>query len=406
MSAYANPILLDKNLIGTSISRVSFSGSVSEEGFDERWLQDALFCNPSSLPIQEISSHVGDLIPICTELETGSGPADILFVTPTGQIVLVETKLFRNPEARRTVVVQLLDYAHQLVSWDYAKLEFATAQRAKADPKNFLLNRLHATCAAADEKVFYEGIERCLREGDFLLLIVGDGIRSNASSLVGFLERFGQFKFKLALVEVAVFQLPDGHRLLQPRILARTEILERTVLVGPNGPLTFEQAAQTEDAVDSPNFAVQQSFQRFWGEFLKRLGQLDPSLATGAPAKATNQFFPMPPSGADAWVSAYVSRSSGKCGVYLTFGKNFVIGPKIFELLKSDSDAIEKSIGATLEWEKNGSKVFVSAPNISFTSLDAEQDRDRVIEYLARTTTLMVSVLTPRVKDALAQIGE
>ena len=42
--------------------------------------------------------------------------------------------------------------------------------------------------------------------------------------------------------------------------------------------------------------------------------------ATGA-----NLFFPMPPGGSFAWVSAYVARSKNDAGVYLTFSKLYDI---------------------------------------------------------------------------------
>lgn len=70
----------------------------------------------------------------------------------------------------------------------------------------------------ADEAAFGDGVGRSLSTGDFLLLIVGDGIRQGAESLVAFLERYGHLRFWLALVEVAAYRLPDGLRLLQPRV--------------------------------------------------------------------------------------------------------------------------------------------------------------------------------------------
>ena len=57
------------------------------------------------------------------EIETGAGPADILYLTPSGQVVVVETKLWRNPEARREVVGQILDCARQLTGWSFDVLE-------------------------------------------------------------------------------------------------------------------------------------------------------------------------------------------------------------------------------------------------------------------------------------------
>ena len=38
-----------------------------------------------------------------------------------GYITLVETKLWRNPDARRSVVAQIIDYAKELADWTYEK---------------------------------------------------------------------------------------------------------------------------------------------------------------------------------------------------------------------------------------------------------------------------------------------
>lgn len=300
MSAFTKPLLVGPPGSASLLERISLSGNAAGQ-LSERWLQEALFAFPEALPVKEIDPHIGPLIPVCMEIETGSGPADIVFVTPTGQVVLVETKLWRNPQARREVVGQILDYARQLTTWTYEVFDQKAALAARSDGKH-LLNCLRKRYPEADETAFIDGVGRSLATGDFLLLIVGDGIRYGAEALVTFLERYGNLRFGLGLVEVAAYRLPDGQTLLQPRILAKTELLERTVLVGPSGPVTLQQAAQAEDA-PVPNASQREWFREFWGEFLQKLRLDDESLMPIEPAKSTNQFFPMPPGGGMAWIS-------------------------------------------------------------------------------------------------------
>lgn len=50
-------------------------------------------------------------MPVCAELHTPADPIDALFVTPSGRLVTVAAKLWRNPEAPRTVIAQVLNYA-------------------------------------------------------------------------------------------------------------------------------------------------------------------------------------------------------------------------------------------------------------------------------------------------------
>jgi hypothetical protein len=401
MTAYTRPIVIGHSSEATCLlDRVPLEAGAGQ--ISERWLQEALFAHPECLPVREIDPSIGALVPVCMEIETGAGPADILYVTPTGQIVLVETKLWRNPEARRQVVGQLLDYAKQLTGWSYDVLDEKAALAAKTS-SGHLLRCLKSRYPEVDEAAFVDGVSRNLQSAEFLLLIVGDGIRSGAESLVGFLERYGHLKFGLGLIEVAAFRLPDGGMLLQPRILARTEILQRTILIGPSGPIKFQEAAAEDDDTTSEDIQSQRDrFRAFWSEYLAALRQLDPALADAEPAKSTNQFFPMPPYGGAAWISAFIAQSSGTAGVYLTFAKNFAAAPELARKFEDDRESIIQELGADLLINAVGDKVYIGVPKVFFEDL-AGADRRRVIDYLADKTRRMVVAFKPRLENALAE---
>jgi hypothetical protein len=339
------------------------------------------------------------LIPVCMEIQTGAGPADILYVTPAGQVVLVETKLWRNPEARREVVGQILDYAKQLTGWNYETLDQKASAAAQAK-SGHLLRCVLGHSPDLDQAAFIDGVERSLSTGDFVLLIVGDGIRYGAESLVTVLERFGQLKFRLGLVEVAAYRLPDGSLLLQPRILAKTEIIERTVLMGPSGPVAFQDVAMADEAGADRNQSQRAWFAAFWGEYLSALRLDDPSLVPAEPARSTNQFIPMPPGGGKAWVSAYIAQSTGRGGVYLSFARSFERTQEMVEMPQSDLESLEAELGFKLSFTISGDKVHVGAPNVLFGNLQNADDRKRVIAYLADTTECMVRALWPRLEAA------
>jgi hypothetical protein len=400
MSAFSEPLLLRSGQPPLLLRRVPLEGG-GEAQFSERWLQEALFAAPEALPVREIDPHIGPLIPVCMEIETGSGPADILYVTPTGQLVLVETKLWRNPEARREVVGQILDYARHLTSWSYDVLEQKAAAAAKGG-KNFLLQKLRERFPEADETAYVDGIGRSLKTGDFLLLIVGDGIRQGAESLIGFLERYGHLRFNFGLIEVASFKLPAGETLLVPRILAKTEILERRILTGPDGPLSLEQAVEGEEADEAAD-SQKEWFAAFWREFIKKLALPDSSVMP-EPAKSTNQFFWMPPGGGRVWLSVYLAQSTGKAGVYLSFAKSYQDALGILETLEADQDAIERELGAQLGWVRARARLHLAVPPVSFSSLNESDDRQRVMNYLVQMTERMVRVLTPRLEAAVREL--
>lgn len=403
MTAYTPPLLISGDNEVRLLERIRLTAG-PDHRISERWLQEALFANPQCLPVREIDPSMGTLLPVCMELETVAGPADILYVTAAGQIVLVETKLWRNPEARRQVVGQVLDYAKELTKWSFETLDERAAIAARTSTGH-LLRCLRAQYPEADEAAFVDGLTHNLQSAEFLLLIVGDGIRSGAESLVAFLERYGHLKFGLGLIEVAAFALPDGGRLLQPRILARTTMLQRMILMGPSGPIQFEEAAAQEDKDVTDALQAQRDWYRaFWSEFLAALGRLDPALAYTDPAKSTNQFFSMPPYGGMAWISAFIAQSSGTAGVYLTFAKGFASAAELTKRLEEDKAAIEQELDAELLISRSGNKVYIGVPNEKFRDLGGD-DRIRVINYLADKTRRMISAFRPRLLSALSETG-
>src|SRR4051812_13014842 len=77
---------------------------------DEAWLQQLIHERPGLIPVADIEPAFGELVAVAREVQCGHGSIDNLYLTPTGGIVLVETKLWRNLQARREVVAQALDY--------------------------------------------------------------------------------------------------------------------------------------------------------------------------------------------------------------------------------------------------------------------------------------------------------
>jgi hypothetical protein len=74
--------------------------------FTETLLQKLVFEEPRLLSTEEVDSDYSNLISLCREVPVRSGSIDALYITPEGRTCLVETKLWRNPEAHRTVIAR------------------------------------------------------------------------------------------------------------------------------------------------------------------------------------------------------------------------------------------------------------------------------------------------------------
>ncbi len=226
---YTRPILLAGD--GAAPQRFSPVGFESgKDSFSEDWLQRLLFEQPDILPIEQIEPAFSDAAPVCREMPTPAGPIDLVLVTETGSPVLVETKLWRNPEARRDAIIQILDYGKEVSGWTAEQFDDAV-KRARQDRRRSF-DVLSDYFDEPDEPSYYDGLSRCLKDGRFLLLIVGDGIRDGVENIVHFLQAQVGLRLAFGLIELGIYRVPALPKaiLIQPYVLAKTVEIVRAVV--------------------------------------------------------------------------------------------------------------------------------------------------------------------------------
>jgi hypothetical protein len=202
--------------------------------FDERFLQELLASNPELLPAASIRHDVGKLLCIGREVGVPSGSIDNLYLSTAGYPVLVETKLWRNPQARREVLSQTLDYIKDLVLLDFEWFEAQWKIHMAGTPHQdvSLLERLSKLAEEEiDEREFIDRVNHALARGDILAMIVGDGIQSRLQELVSHLcKDLPHLRYALALCELPFFQLGDSDSdgmIVVPRIVSNVEPVQR-----------------------------------------------------------------------------------------------------------------------------------------------------------------------------------
>lgn len=236
---------LDEAPTVRTLEHVPFRQDKAGDAHDEAWLQKLIHRCPELLPIGEIEPGFGSLVPICMELPTSAGPVDNLFMTPEGNLVLAECKLWRNPEARRQVVAQIMDYAQAMAGWTYEDLSDAVGRSSHGVSSIYEAVSIDTDL---DEDRFVDAVTRNLSLGRVHLMIVGDGIRSNAEKLANSLQRHPGFHFSLSMVEMPIFRLPDDSYIVTPRILVRTVNIERGVVSVVEGSIRFHEPEESSDA--------------------------------------------------------------------------------------------------------------------------------------------------------------
>lgn len=250
----------------TTMHRVSHNDATLEES----QIQKLLFDHPQVLPIQQLDEEFAPAIPVGKEVGTEVGPIDALFVSPAGGITIVEAKLWRNPEARREVVGQIIDYATALSSWSYEQLDAACAAAAGRSLYD-LVSSFGGEGPSEGEAGFIDAVSRNLRHGRFLLLVVGDGVREDVERMASYVQTAPRLQFHLALVEMRLYASHDGLlRLAVPSVVARTAEITRAVV-----RVEVAEQARVEVDVSVPIDDSPASRRKLTAEqFYTRMGQI------------------------------------------------------------------------------------------------------------------------------------
>ena len=398
---YGNLVQLNADLTArTTWQRVPVGSTGGEGPIDEGRLQEILFRHADILPLGEIDPVYGDPVPVCMELRTRSGSADALYLTPAGRIILAEFKLWRNPGARREVIGQILDYARVLASWSYDDLEREVRNRTKRSPFE-IISAAHRNVR---EHVFVDNVARRLKRGEFLLLIIGDGIREGVEDIVSYVQEHSGLRFHLALVEAAVFRCEGGQDLIiQPRVLARTELLPRTVLV--RGKILEEtEDDPLEEHEPSP---IEEDYERFWTAVLNDFAFDDPEPVAPTPSASASRWVKVEGSGWGGWgisFGAFLNRNQSSIGTYLTWRKGF---PECGRIFREIVDAVshDEELGSALDgWAQwSNSK---GQPRLGFSRstefVDGKiRDFDEAVEWMREHFNRLVSMLHPECRRRL-----
>jgi len=226
------PVIISNGKI-TKLNKVLLNSNT----FKESWLQEILYSEPSILPTFEIDGVYSNLIPIGREIPVSSGFIDNFYISSKGYLVIVETKLWRNPESRREVVGQILDYAKDIQQWDYEDLNNVYKSNHNKNLFDEFIEKGYYS--SEDEADFIDIVTKNISNARFLLMIVGDGIREGVEKMISFLNNNPTMQYKFALCELEVYELNNGERLVIPNLTLKTKVVERGVLRIDNNKISY-----------------------------------------------------------------------------------------------------------------------------------------------------------------------
>lgn len=205
----------------------------------ETWFRDAIFDCPEIVigPCRE-AGRVDDAevwMPWGIEKNFGAGPIDVLLLSSYGRVGLVETKLSYNPQKRREVVAQVLDYALSL------------QERGRS-----ALPDLPQSDDCPDEDDLVDAVS----SGKFLLLIAGDSLDPRALRLSeALLARHLTNEWDLGMVDINLFRHADrpDEVILVPELLGLVRAdVRQVVRVQVEGQVAAARVTVERIAAEAP----------------------------------------------------------------------------------------------------------------------------------------------------------
>ena len=175
--------------------------------------------------LQAMISEFPELLPgvsadsfVCREFNTDSGPIDNVIINSTdGSITLVECKLARNPEVRRKILGQIIDYAASISKLSFEEFHQRWQDRGGAD----------LTSVETAKGPLSLGVTTNLEGSRFTLLLAVDEINEPLKDMVVLVNKKTDATFRVALIELARHSTGDteiiipqtfGYEALKPQV--------------------------------------------------------------------------------------------------------------------------------------------------------------------------------------------
>ncbi len=183
----------------------------------EDYLQNYIHNNPEAIPIYELKEDK-KLLVLKREFGTNAGPIDALAIDKDGDIYIVETKLYKNPD-KRTVVAQALDYGAAL--WrhfnDFNKFIQILNQEIESKFKISLEDKIKEFYNLDDEGLNFvlDRLKDNLNSGNIKFVILMDSIDERLKDLILYVNQNSQFDIYAVQLEYYKF---EQYEIMIPKI--------------------------------------------------------------------------------------------------------------------------------------------------------------------------------------------
>ena len=216
----------------------------------EQEIQQYIYDNPDAIPIYEIDSDIR-LFVAAREFQTKSGPIDDLAFDQNGNIYVIETKLFRNPD-KRAVVAQALDYGASL--WRHATdFEAFIEQLDRHTNKQFNKDFKEAFSdffGIEDTSEAFGNISDNLNSGNIKFVVLMDKLHNQLKDLIVYINQNSHFD--IYAVEVEYYK-HEEFEIIIPKLYGaevRKEVVSKKSGSGYYGYIGANKQAFLDDIIN------------------------------------------------------------------------------------------------------------------------------------------------------------
>lgn len=156
-------------------------------------LQEYVKNNPDIIPIYEIAEDARLLV-LAREFPTNSGPIDALGVDQDGNIYVIETKLYKNPD-KRTVLAQALDYGASLWrhSGDATDFIDSLETKVKLQFDTTLSEKIQDFFEVEDSQIIIDTMSKNVLNGNIKFVILMDTVDDRLKDLITYVNQNSRF---------------------------------------------------------------------------------------------------------------------------------------------------------------------------------------------------------------------
>jgi hypothetical protein len=233
----------------------------------EAHLQDILYHDPDLIPIEDVPSQT-DLSSIRLMLKEvglpGSGNTDLIGVDKNGNIFIIETKLARNPEAKRQVIGQILEYAAFLHEKGIDWLDDVVRKQKEGVSIAEYFEELNEP--NWDKEEFERNLRDSLNEGTFKLFIAVDEMNADLQRIINYMNNV--LHVDIYALELRHFGDKTGMEILVPNVHGG----KKPVISRP--PPLWTEARFFEYTKSRVDDETEQTLRKLY-DLSKRLGSVD-----------------------------------------------------------------------------------------------------------------------------------